>query len=257
MQDLNLASCSRADDAGLAHLLPHLPGLTSLVLRNCEALRDASMAAVAAFSKRLVVLDVRHCPGITPKCLPALATLPRLKTFEHGGSGLDCHAAYLASQQTWRHLTPSPPRTRPWWMSHPPAHQPLSTQLSADSRRSPLLPAAGSALSGHVAGPSRVQQHNCDLACTRAHAHCEYTAQGDVSGTLSGGQHQESAGRGKLGDWPAGSSTAAPYAEVAMDSDEESCSSSRSSMSCESLPSLLASGEGVHSQHHVGNFKAP
>lgn len=238
MQDLNLASCSRADDAGLAHLLPHLPGLTSLVLRNCEALRDASMAAVAAFSKRLVVLDVRHCPGITPKCLPALATLPRLKTFEHGGSGLDCHAAYLASQQTWRHLTPSPQRTRPWWMSHPPHHRLLSTQPSADADQSPLLPVAMSALS-HAAGPSCEQQHNYASAFSHQHGCREHATQADVGGILSGGQHQESAGLGKLGRWPAGYHAAAPHVDVAMDSDEESCSSSRSSMSCESLPSLL------------------
>ena len=242
VQDLNLASCSRADDAGLAHLLPHLPGLTSLVLRNCEALRDASMAAVAASSTRLVVLDVRHCPGITPQCLPALATLPRLKSFESGGSGLDCHASYLASQQTWPHLTPSPQKARPWWMSDPSAHHRLlSTQPSADTGQSSFLPVPMSALS-NGAGPSREQQHNGGTAFLHLHAGCEYAAQAD--GTQSGAQHQGPAGLRKLGIWPAGCHAAATHVDVAMDSDEESCSSSRSSMSCESLPSLLPREQG-------------
>ncbi|KAK9826516.1 hypothetical protein WJX74_000021 [Apatococcus lobatus] len=233
LQDLNLASCSRANDAGLVFLLPHLPGLTSLNLRNCEALKDESMAAVAASLTRLVTLDIRHCPGITPKCLASFASLPRLRTFEFAGSGLECHAFHLASQQTWRHLTPSPQRTRPWWMSHPPVHQPLPTQPSADEMDDLISEMPGPALGLVGAGSSQVLQHNPSAAHSLQHG------MRGVGPPGSQMEPQGSAMSGKPNIGQLSSYNQAPHGDDTMDSDAESYSSSRSSMSLESLASIL------------------
>ncbi len=118
-QDLSLASCSSARESGLLYLLPYLPGLTSLDLRDWERVTDASMEAVAANLSHLVALDVRHCPRITPACLPHLASLPRLRTFDYASSGLEPHLGMSNQQQLWQHLTTSPPRKGPWWMTQP------------------------------------------------------------------------------------------------------------------------------------------
>ena len=246
MQELSLASCSRANDWTLMQLLPYLPNLTSLNLNDCEGLTDASMAAVSACLPRLASLGVQHCPSITPACLPYLATLPCLRSLDFCGSGLEVHPlrSEIPAGQSWQHLTSSPPRNRPWWMNHSAAVQDVHAGASSarPSSEGDLLDVPDlSSLSGHVpdsllhasgAGPSQNPYRGTNAALPVGFA------AGQSLGNAMGGQPGLAAPT-KPDAGPAGESAAsALQLDTDMECGDVSYSSSRSSMSAESLPDI-------------------